>query len=55
MLEIKQFLFLVLSRLDMELTQPEKQITQLQDRIGFGALQPSSDPSMRFRAKVQVA
>ncbi|XP_028302616.1 prostacyclin synthase [Gouania willdenowi] len=49
---IKQFVFLLLTRLDVELCDPQAKLPPIQSsRYGFGMLQPDGDLQIRYRMK----
>ncbi|KAI3369999.1 hypothetical protein L3Q82_024804, partial [Scortum barcoo] len=49
---IKQFVFLLLSHLDLEMCDPEAQLPPVNpSRYGFGMLQPDGDLQVRYRLK----
>ncbi|XP_062853033.1 prostacyclin synthase-like [Trichomycterus rosablanca] len=50
---IRQFLFLVLTYLDVELCDPEAKVPDVDaSRYGFGMLQPNKDLSVRYRERL---
>uniref|UniRef100_A0A4W6D6S0 Prostacyclin synthase n=1 Tax=Lates calcarifer TaxID=8187 RepID=A0A4W6D6S0_LATCA len=51
---IKQFVFLLLTHLDVELCDPEAKLPAVNpSRYGFGMLQPDGDLQVRYRLKTQ--
>ncbi|KAM4612501.1 prostacyclin synthase [Polymixia lowei] len=49
---IKQFVFMVLTRLDLEMCDPEAKLPPVNpSRYGFGMLQPNGDLQVRYRLK----
>ncbi|XP_038552254.1 prostacyclin synthase [Micropterus salmoides] len=52
---IKQFVFLVLTHLDLEMCEPEAKLPPVNpSRYGFGMLQPDGDLQVRYRLKNEM-
>ena len=51
MTELKQAILLFVTKLDVELVEPEKKVDMKLDRFMMGALNMSCDPAIRYRLK----